>query len=331
MTKINTCRICNNSKGNKQYVLTEMHYGLRDKFIYFECNECHCLQIQEFPKDMSKHYPDYYYSFENYDGKKWKGIIGKIKRKQYLTLITGGKVLQKIVKLLTGNTNYYILQGLGVNKNTRILDVGCGNGSYFLYPLAEIGFENLLGCDPYLKSPLTYSNGLHIKNSKVYDVKGSWDIITYHHSFEHVEDPIENLRKVAELLASNGVCILRVPTVSSFAWEHYRTNWVQLDAPRHFFLHSKKSMQTLAEITNLELFKTVYDSTHFQFSGSQKYLNNVSLNTPESKGLIKFIQRKVKKSQYKMRAKQLNTKGKGDQASFYFRKRNDSQNSANKK
>jgi len=34
-----------------------------------------------------------------------------------------------------------------------------------------------------------------------------------------------------------GWCVIRIPTVSSFAWEHYREQWVQLDAPRHFFLH----------------------------------------------------------------------------------------------
>ena len=215
-----TCKICGNSEKNIQYVAREMMYGINDEFIYFECNVCHCLQIQEFPKDMSKYYPDNYYSFGMYNGAKFKGIIGSIKRMQYSSLVNGGKVMRKIMAMVTRHNYYDIFEGLNVNENTRILDVGCGNGRSFLYPLAEIGFKNLLGCDPYLKTPLVYANGLQIMNSNVYDIKGTFDIITFHHSFEHIDNPIENMGKIFELLAPNGVAIIRIPTVSSFAWEH---------------------------------------------------------------------------------------------------------------
>jgi SAM-dependent methyltransferase len=323
-TKVDTCKICGNSHENVQYLAREMMYGLKDEFIYFECSECLCLQIQKFPKEMSKYYPDFYYSLGKYDGAKFNGIFGSIIRKQYSFVVNGGKVLRKMMSLVTGTNNYSIFQGLGVNKDTRILDVGCGNGRGFLYPLAEIGFKNLLGCDPYIKAPFVYANGLQINNSLVYDVNGDWDIITYHHSFEHVTDPLENMQKVFELLAPNGVCIIRIPTVSSYAWEHYRMNWVQLDAPRHYFLHSEKSMKALADIANLELFQTTYDSTYFQFSGSEKYLNDISLYSPRPKGLMSFIQRKLQKGQDRRRAIQFNNERKGDQAAFYFRKKDDS-------
>ena len=299
-----------------------MMFGLREEFTYFECAQCGCLQIAEFPADMSGYYPDDYYSFNAYDGRKFKGFGGAFNRMKYSFLVSGGGALQKLAGMFTGINDYYIFKGLKVYKNTRILDVGCGNGQSFLYPLAETGFKNLLGCDPYLKGPITYLNGLQIKNCPVLDLGGSWDIITYHHSFEHIENPAENLKKVFELLAPGGVCVIRVPTVSSFAWQHYRTNWVQLDAPRHFFLHSVKSMQKLAEITGLDLYKTVYDSNYFQFAGSENYLKDISLNMPRPKGLITQVERKIKKYQYARRAKQLNAGGRGDQAAFFFRKGN---------
>jgi len=324
--KVYTCKICGNSDKNIQYIARERMYGINDEFVYFECNACQCLQIHEFPKDMSIYYPDNYYSFGKFDGGNFRRIFGGIKRMQYTLLVNGGVRLRKFMKLISGFDYYDIFRGLSVNYNSRILDVGCGNGRSFLYPLAEIGFKNLLGCDPYLKTSYKYSNGLEIKNSNVYDIKGTFDIITYHHSFEHIDDPLENMRKVFELLAPDGVCIIRIPTVSSFAWEHYRTNWVQLDAPRHFFLHSVKSMQIIAEISNLELYKTVYDSTHFQFTGSEKYLLDIPLRAPRPKGLMRFIQRKIKKGQYKKRATQFNQEGKGDQAAFYFRKNTESGN-----
>ena len=298
-----------------------MMYGFRDEFLYFQCGKCDCLQIGEYPSDINKYYPENYYSFGKYDGGKFSGAFWGIQKRKYSFLIFGGNFIQKLMGLFSGFNNYLIFQGLNVDMDTRILDVGCGNGKSFLYPLAEVGFRNLLGCDPFLKNPFRYDNGLQIRNSNIFEIDGIWDIITYHHSFEHIPDPLAHLEKVSSMLGSNGVCIVRIPTVSSFAWEHYRTSWVQLDAPRHFFLHSKRSMQLLGEKSGLELYKIVYDSTHFQFSGSEKYLNGTPLSVARPKGLLSLLRRKFRKWQYQTKAKQLNTEGNGDQAAFFFRRR----------
>lgn len=325
----NTCRICNNYEHNKQFVAKEMMFGFRDEFRYFQCNNCNCLQIVAFPTDMSKYYPENYYSFSEYKGTIFKGFSGFLKKKKYFFLITGSWLLRKIMDLFSGRNNYFIFQGLTISKNTRILDVGCGNGSNFLYPLAEIGFKNLRGCDPYLKTSIAYPNGLQIDNAHIFQTKGEWDIITYHHSFEHIDDPMEHMKMVYKLLKPGGVCVIRIPTTSSFAWEHYGVNWVQLDAPRHFYLHSRESMQVIAEQSKLELYQTVYDSTHFQFLGSEKYLNDASLLTPNPKGFTNKMRRKIQKHHYQKKARLLNKHSKGDQAAFFFRK-SSSLTSANK-
>lgn len=315
------CRICGNTKGNKSYQVKEMMFGLREQFQYFQCAKCHCLQIAEFPEDMAKFYPENYYSFGKYNGKKFKGITGTINRKKYAQLVNGNNpLLKKAAGLISGTDIFFVLNGLNINKETKILDVGCGNGKTFLYPLAELGFKNVHGCDPFLAESIIYDNGLEISNTNVFDIQGSWDIITYHHSFEHIPDPLDHLKKVHELLAPGGICIIRIPTASSYAWNYYKTNWVQLDAPRHFFLHSKESMQILGEKSHLELFKTIFDSTHFQFSGSERYMQDIPLLTPNPKGLISVFQRKIKKRKYAQSAEVLNKEGKGDQAAFFFRK-----------
>lgn len=308
------CRICGNSDNNTAYQAKEMMFGLRDEFNYFQCSHCDCLQIANVPEDMSPYYPEQYYSFGKYSGKKFKGLKGSFRRFKYATIVNQAHPFHKIMRYLTGKPDYDLFQGLQVQNSSRILDVGCGNGQSFLYPLAEVGYSNILGCDPYLEHDISYPNGLHIKNSSIHDMSGTWDIITFHHSFEHINDPIENLQKVSQLLAPSGICIIRIPTVSSFAWQHYKTNWVQFDAPRHFFLHSKKSIQKLAEISNLDFFKTDYDSTYFQFSGSEMYRKDIPLSERESVGFFK-------KRRYKKRARKLNKEANGDQAAFFFRKK----------
>ena len=315
------CRICGNEEGNRSFTVREMMYGLREEFDYFQCAKCDCLQIAEFPKDMSKYYPGDYYSFSKYDGKKFKGAKGAVKLKQYEAAVLGSDFYQNSFGKILGKKEYKIFKDQKVDKETRILDVGCGNGRNFLYPLAEIGFRNLLGCDPFLSETIQYENGLEIKNVPVFEIDGTYDIITYHHSFEHLSDPIENLQKVHGLLSDRGVCIIRIPTVSSLAWEQYQTDWVQLDAPRHFFLHSKRSMEILAEKTGFELYKEAYDSSHFQFTGSEKYIKDIPLSQPKPRGLVNSIKRKTENFKFGRIAKKLNKEGRGDQAAFYLRKK----------
>ena len=317
--QLNACRICGNKRHNKYFTVKEMMYGYRDEFSYFQCNNCECLQIEDIPEDMSKYYPANYYSFTEYDGKKFKGLSGYLNRMRYTSLLLGHRLKSSIMSFFSSK-HHDILSGIDLCKDTKILDVGCGSGKKFLYPLAEIGFKNVKGCDPYLKETLFYKNSLKIENSSIYDMKGSWDIITYHHAFEHIPDPIDNLKKVYELLNPGGVCIIRIPVVSSFAWLHYGVDWVQLDAPRHFFLHSEKSMHLLGQKTNLKLYKINHDSSHFQFTGSEKYLKDIPLRTPKSKGIFKLITGKVKQYKFQRKAKKLNKNSQGDQAAFFFKK-----------
>src|SRR5438270_8108508 len=57
------CRICGNGQDNRAYTAHEMHLGLGEPFEYFQCVQCGCLQIREVPQDLSKYYPQNYYSY----------------------------------------------------------------------------------------------------------------------------------------------------------------------------------------------------------------------------------------------------------------------------
>lgn len=57
-----TCKICKRAENFNEYVVREMLYGTREKFDYFQCSRCGCLQIKEFPRDLAQYYPDNYYS-----------------------------------------------------------------------------------------------------------------------------------------------------------------------------------------------------------------------------------------------------------------------------
>ncbi|HEX8039541.1 MAG TPA: class I SAM-dependent methyltransferase [Chryseosolibacter sp.] len=269
---------------------------------------------------MSRYYPANYYSLQKDDGEKFSGLKGRLRRLTLSALIFNRNAFDRFIRRFYSPISLRVLRDLNITRDTRILDVGCGSGRKFLYPLAELNFTKIAGCDPFLEQDIGYPNGLKIYRSDIFAMKGKWDIITYHHVFEHVANPLQNLLKVKALLTENGICILRMPTVSSFAWEHYRENWVQLDAPRHYFLHSIESVQYLAAEAGMSLFRLEFDSTYKQFADSERYLLGESLRSPRKRGLLNFLKRKMRKVRYRRMASRMNRLQKGDQAVFFLRK-----------
>ena len=314
------CRICNNESGNRLHQVREMMFGLRDEFEYLECASCKCVQIVEVPASMSKYYPANYYSFAPIPNRgRLLKLLLKLRNRYALS---GRGVIGKLLhRVAPPKLPLSSLAPLELEHDANILDVGCGRG-LLLSALGELGFDNLLGIDPFLAADVEDENGVLLLKKTIHDVTGEFDLIMLHHAFEHISDPEETLRTVGKLLPPGGSCIIRIPTVSSYAWQHYKTNWVQLDAPRHFYIHSLESMKILADRAGLELESVVYDSSAFQFWGSEQYVADIPLMDSRSYSVSPkeslFTRKQI--SAFEKRAMELNHAKLGDQAAFYVRK-----------
>jgi hypothetical protein len=124
------------------------------------------------------------------------------------------------------------------------------------------------------------------------------------------------MNKLHSLLSDNGVLIIRIP-VLGFAWRHYGVNWIQMDPPRHYYLHTIKSIEIIAQQAGFVLADTVYDSNEFQFCGSEQYSRDIPLLDATSKP-NKSVVTDNDMRRFKIRAKQLNRSMDGDQASLYL-------------
>src|SRR5690606_13273065 len=132
---------------------------------------------------------------------------------------------------------------------------------------------------------------------------------------------LEILQTANKLLKKDGYCIIRIPTASSFAWEHYGIDWFQLDAPRHIFLHSVDSIKILSEKTGFKLNEVEYDSTHHQFTLSERYKQGKTLKERSYSTWAGRIANAFKKLSYASQAAKLNQQKHGDQAIFYLQKK----------
>lgn len=297
-------------------------FGMRDAFTYLECSHCRCVQLADAPTDLDKYYPSNYYSIsvspELLVNNPIKRRLGGL-RTLYGTTNRG--VIGRMLYNRKPDSHARYLLKAGVTKDSRILDVGCGAG-ITLYMLRNAGFSHVTGMDPFIKDTITYKNGLTIHKQGIHEMHGTWDVIMFHHSFEHVPDPLETLVAVSRLLAPEGTCLVRIPTSSSYAWEHYRTNWVQLDAPRHYFLHSVASMEYLASQAGLIVDEVIYDSTAFQFWGSEQYARDIPLESPQSykNNPLQSFFTPEQIATFNQRATELNQHKLGDQAAFYLKK-----------
>lgn len=319
------CRICDNKDHNTIYKVKEMMLGLRDTHNYFECANCACLQIVEVPENIQEYYPseDYY----SYDAvKPVGGIKGKLIRNRDRFAATGKGIIGSLMHQIQPHDKLPSLQHANINLDSKILDVGCGAG-HLLHSMKEAGFKNILGIDPFNTEDIKYDNGLTIVKNSIHELAANandegWDLVMFNHSYEHVYDQVEVLEKTWDILKPGGICMIRIPTVTSWAWRHYSENWVQLDAPRHFFLHSIQSIHILAEKTGFKLEDVVYDSFAFQSWGSEQYKQDIALHDENSYAInpdkSPFTKEDIQS--FTEHSKVLNKSKAGDQAAFYLKK-----------
>ncbi len=313
------CRICENSESLTHYRVAEKMMGSGDAFDYFQCPVCGCLQISDIPDNLSDYYAGGYYSYrrmkrlEHAPLRRWGDthrVSAGLGEKDFI-----GAFFNAIAKPLEYLP--WVIDG-GVDRNARVLDVGCGQGRLLLR-MALGGFRHLTGLDPFVEQDIHYANGVTVLKQDMPTLAATgqqFDFIMLHHSLEHMPAQAEALHAAAQLMAPGGVILLRIPLSDSYAWEHYRENWVQLDAPRHLYLHSRRSVAILAKQCGLQIDKVIDDSSKFQFTGSELYRQGIALNTSKRDRKI-FSKAQLRK--FSQHAEQLNAEGHGDQAAFYLR------------
>ena len=305
------CRICQNAENNKTYIGREMMFGTRDKFEYFQCGACGCLQISNFPDNIGDYYPKDYYSFRP---KKMGGFEAFAKKEIALNTLKSSNPLGRLLRQAFPGHLRWLNDHCNVDFNSRILDVGTGQGNLLL-EMRRYGFKNLTGIDPFIEKDIQYKNGVNVLKKELRDVKDSYDLIMLHHSLEHMPDQEAVFDKLRQILNPEGRIVIRVPVADSAAWEKYGVDWVEMDPPRHYFLHTKESMDLMAGRHGMEVKHRLYDSSSFEIIGSEKWKRDIPSNDPTPEDLDKD------KSKSQKEVELLNKEELGCRACFYIGKR----------
>lgn len=297
-----------------------MMFGTGEKFIYFQCQKCGCLQIAEIPKNLSDYYPSNYFSFSDDIRQKNNMLINFIYAQRLKYELGEGSVIGHLLSFFSRPFGYVSwLKLAGCDSLSRILDVGCGHGRLLL-KMAAAGMENLTGIDPFIDNTITYSERFKIYKYDLSDCPVAWrnsfDLVMLHHSFEHMDEPEEKLHNLKSLLNSNGVLLIRIPVADCYAWKEYRESYSHIDPPRHFFLHTVKSMESLCDSVGMEIFHTDSVGEVGQFVGSELCRKGIMLGNIKKKEDL-FSRHQL--SMFRNKTKALNLRGEGAQRVFAIR------------
>ena len=315
------CGVCGGRIG-RRYAAREMMLGWRDAFTYGACTRCGSVQLLDPPADMGRYYGEGYYSFGgDLDAEFADSDLRRTRGEAVRSLLAAPEPQARATPLPDTRRPLLSLRRLNLTPQSRVLDVGCGSGR-LLYLLRLAGFTNGLGVDAHLPADRVYAGGLRILRTDLSSLDGGWDAIMLHHAFEHLDDPVGILHAAAERLAAGGRVLLRLPIADSFAWTRYRADWVQLDAPRHLFLHTRRSLAHAARAAGLKIEAVVCDSYELQFWGSEQYRRDIPLNDPRShfggRGAAVFTPAQM--ARWRRASGWLNRLGWGDQAAVYLRR-----------
>ncbi len=315
------CIICSNTDGNEIFSVKELQLGLGERFQYQLCKNCGSMQLIDPPADFSRYYPNEdYYSF--------KMEMKELKKPGFIQQAKSDYLLYRKNKLVGSllSIGYKIPEQYHWAKNSKaqpgdaILDVGCGNGS-LLTQLYRMGFTNLTGVDPFINEAHDYGP-IKIFKKEIHDLNGSFDLIMMHHSLEHMFQPLKALQKAYSLLNKNKYLLVRIPVMGNYGWQHYKTFWCGLDAPRHIFIPSEKGMRMLATNAGFEIEKVEYDSNNYVIWCSEQYVRGIPLHAAESWSMNHekslFTKEKIKQFQEKIMNE--NKKNNGDTAAYYLKK-----------
>ena len=138
----------------------------------------------------------------------------------------------------------------------RLLDFGCGGGSY-MKRMADQGWT-VTGLDAAVGAVRSIQEELGLKaivgTLPHPDLEpGTFDVITMWHSLEHVHQPREILREAFDLLVPGGKLVVACPNIDSWAFRQFQSSWFALDVPRHLIHFTPTTLREMLTISGFNV------------------------------------------------------------------------------
>ena len=217
-------------------------YLFKNGYWIYRCPSCH-LKETDLKKDYTKFVKEFY-SEGYYEGDPTRSAYSDYELDKPLIV----KNMEKFLSFISKR-----------KPSGKLLDVGCAFG-YFVELAAKQGYD-AYGFDPstFAVSKARMINRKdRIKEGTIAEVsypKASFDVITMFDVFEHLQDPLNDMKKLQSLLKPDGVIIIATGDTLSVAAKIMKRRWTFYIPPQHIFFFHRKNVVTLLSKANLRPFK----------------------------------------------------------------------------
>jgi 2-polyprenyl-3-methyl-5-hydroxy-6-metoxy-1,4-benzoquinol methylase len=125
----------------------------------------------------------------------------------------------------------------------RLLDVGCGTGSFLLL-MRAFGWDVAgVETDMAASNSARDRHGLQIVPTIADAAElGPFDVVTMSHVIEHVADPAALISAAMQVLEPGGQLRLVTPNAGSLGLRVYGRDWLAMEAPRHLVIVTPEGM-----------------------------------------------------------------------------------------
>lgn len=208
------------------------------KFLYkngywiYRCPACHLAET-DLKKDYTTFVKDFY-SEGYYEGDPTRSAYADYEKDKYL-------IVKNMEKFLSFVAEY--------KPSGRLLDVGCAFG-YVVELALQKGYD-AKGFDPSafaVSRARDLVGNNRIQEGTIAEVsypKHSFDVITMFDVFEHLQDPLLDMKKLESMLKPDGIIIIATGDTLSFAARLMKRRWTFFIPPQHIFFFNRKNVVTL--------------------------------------------------------------------------------------
>jgi ubiquinone/menaquinone biosynthesis C-methylase UbiE len=267
------CKICNENPN--LILIQESGFGVSSlgkiieanakTFLCFKCSHCQTIPSIDLVEYYSNEYKTLSVSFDEDDLYGYED--GKPVYRNYYQAKT-------LINKLKNTYKFDINEG-------PMLDFGCGKSLVMKHLMEMIKKEDVFLFDVSRDYIQFWDSFMPHTQYSCYDLPKKWDgyfnLITSFFSFEHVADPMTELKKIRQLLKKNGFVYILVPNM-------YSENAADMLVIDHIQHYSESSMNLLFKICGFEMVEADH---HSHAQGSIYIAKSISKNIDDDTTPVK--------------------------------------------
>lgn len=276
---IATCPLCESDGAPRLFFSRDRIHDIAGCFSVHHCATCHAIFIQPWLSDaeLSKYYPEEYGRYrhsKSLDKKNDRGWRRFVLENCYGYPAAADSPASPLKEVAAFFLSFFMAKGvLPYRGAAKILDVGCGGGSY-LYRLKQWGWETYGVESSETGAKQSRSLGLEVHHGSLENAKFPdefFDVVRLSNVLEHLRDPKATLREIRRILKCDGRVYITVPNTRSLVFWLFQENWYALDAPRHVISYCPRTLRYLCDATGFDVAAINFNAGPFNFVRSVKY------------------------------------------------------------